>query len=29
MCFWDLPTPRLEPLRGPNGLGLSKLKKDI
>ena len=29
MCFWDLRTPWLEPLRGPNGLDLSRLKKDI
>ncbi|KAH9556030.1 hypothetical protein CY35_07G004000 [Sphagnum magellanicum] len=27
--FWDLRAPWLEPLRGPNGLDLSKLKKDI
>jgi photosystem II CP43 chlorophyll apoprotein len=29
MCFWDLRAPWLEPLRGPNGLDLSKLRKDI
>ncbi|KAI5647564.1 hypothetical protein M9H77_33569 [Catharanthus roseus] len=29
MRFWDLRAPRLEPLRGPNGLDLSRLKKDI
>ncbi|KAG6540048.1 hypothetical protein Mapa_018631 [Marchantia paleacea] len=29
MRFWDLRAPWLEPLRGPNGLDLSKLKKDI
>ncbi|KAM0023209.1 putative photosystem antenna protein [Helianthus debilis subsp. tardiflorus] len=29
MCFWDLRAPWLEPLRGPNGLDLSRLKKDI
>eukprot|EP01018_Ginkgo_biloba_P029516 Gb_22672 [translate_table: standard] len=29
MHFWDLRAPWLEPLRGPNGLDLSKLKKDI
>jgi photosystem II CP43 chlorophyll apoprotein len=29
MRFWDLHAPWLEPLRGPNGLDLSKLKKDI
>jgi photosystem II CP43 chlorophyll apoprotein len=27
--FWDFRGPWLEPLRGPNGLDLSKLKKDI
>ncbi|KAL5552497.1 hypothetical protein UlMin_039898 [Ulmus minor] len=27
--FWDLRAPWLEPLRGPNGLDLSRLKKDI
>lgn len=29
MRFWDLRAPWLEPLRGPNGLDLSRLKKDI
>jgi photosystem II CP43 chlorophyll apoprotein len=29
MRFWDLHAPWLEPLRGPNGLDLSRLKKDI
>jgi photosystem II CP43 chlorophyll apoprotein len=29
MCFWDLCAPWLEPLRGPNGSYLSRLKKDI
>ncbi|KAK3035803.1 hypothetical protein RJ639_034619 [Escallonia herrerae] len=29
MPFWDLRAPSLEPLRGPNGLDLSRLKKDI
>ncbi|MFQ6649095.1 hypothetical protein Gotur_022484 [Gossypium turneri] len=29
MCFWDLRAPWLEPLRGPNSLDLSRLKKDI
>ncbi|KAH0773803.1 hypothetical protein KY290_010940 [Solanum tuberosum] len=29
MHFWDLRAPLLEPLRGPNGLDLSRLKKDI
>ncbi|KAM7468140.1 hypothetical protein LguiB_015702 [Lonicera macranthoides] len=29
MRFWDLRVPWLEPLRGPNGLDLSRLKKDI
>ena len=29
MRFWDLRAPWLEPLRGPNGLDLAKLKKDI
>jgi photosystem II CP43 chlorophyll apoprotein len=29
MRFWDLHAPWLEPLRGPNGLDLSKLQKDI
>ncbi|MBA0635292.1 hypothetical protein Godav_022258 [Gossypium davidsonii] len=29
MRFWDLRTPWLEPLRGPNSLDLSRLKKDI
>ncbi|ESQ45954.1 hypothetical protein EUTSA_v10011056mg, partial [Eutrema salsugineum] len=29
MHFWDLRAPWLEPLRGPNGLDLSRLKKDI
>ncbi|KAF3613301.1 Photosystem II CP43 reaction center protein [Capsicum annuum] len=29
MCFWELCAPWLEPLRGPNGLDLSRLKKDI
>jgi photosystem II CP43 chlorophyll apoprotein len=27
MRFWDLRAPWLEPLRGPNGLDLSRLKK--
>ncbi|KAK9000129.1 hypothetical protein V6N11_082261 [Hibiscus sabdariffa] len=27
MYFWDLRAPWLEPLRGPNGLDLSRLKK--
>jgi photosystem II CP43 chlorophyll apoprotein len=29
MRFWDFQGPWLEPLRGPNGLDLSKLKNDI
>ncbi|RZC68913.1 hypothetical protein C5167_032126 [Papaver somniferum] len=29
MHFWDLRAPWLEPLRSPNGLDLSRLKKDI
>nr|YP_009864828.1 photosystem II 44 kDa apoprotein (P6) [Wurmbea burttii]QKE32823.1 photosystem II 44 kDa apoprotein (P6) [Wurmbea burttii] len=29
MRFWDLRAPWLEPLRGPNGLDLNRLKKDI
>ncbi|MDE5071866.1 MAG: photosystem II reaction center protein CP43 [Trichodesmium sp. St5_bin8] len=29
MRFWDFRGPWLEPLRGPNGLDLSKLKNDI
>ncbi|KAL8217279.1 hypothetical protein R6Q57_024116 [Mikania cordata] len=29
MHFWDSLAPWLEPLRGPNGLDLSRLKKDI
>jgi photosystem II CP43 chlorophyll apoprotein len=29
MHFWDLRAPWLEPLRGPNGLDLSKLRKEI
>ena len=29
MRFWDFRGPWLEPLRGPNGLELNKLKKDI
>ena len=29
MRFWDLRAPWSEPLRGPNGLDLSRLKKDI
>ncbi|XP_057985310.1 photosystem II CP43 reaction center protein-like [Hevea brasiliensis] len=29
MRFWDLRAPWLEPLRGPNGMDLSRLKKDI
>ncbi|XLT86904.1 hypothetical protein HN873_008657, partial [Arachis hypogaea] len=29
MRFWDLRAPWLELLRGPNGLDLSRLKKDI
>ncbi|MBA0737909.1 hypothetical protein Gogos_011327, partial [Gossypium gossypioides] len=29
MRFWDLRAPWLEPLRGLNGLDLSRLKKDI
>ncbi|KAF3635068.1 Photosystem II CP43 reaction center protein [Capsicum annuum] len=29
MRFWDLRSPWLEHLRGPNGLDLSRLKKDI
>ncbi|GER54690.1 photosystem II CP43 chlorophyll apoprotein, partial [Striga asiatica] len=29
MRFWDLRAPWLEPLRGPNGLDLDRLKKDI
>ncbi|KAG5568868.1 hypothetical protein H5410_064112 [Solanum commersonii] len=29
MRFWDLRAPWLESLRGPNGLDLSRLKKDI
>ncbi|MCD9641533.1 hypothetical protein HAX54_027746 [Datura stramonium] len=27
--FWDLRAPWLEPLRGPNGLDLNRLKKDV
>uniref|UniRef100_A0A3Q7EBG4 Uncharacterized protein n=1 Tax=Solanum lycopersicum TaxID=4081 RepID=A0A3Q7EBG4_SOLLC len=27
--FWDLCSPWLEPLRGTNGLDLSRLKQDI
>ncbi|MBA0653882.1 hypothetical protein Goklo_020988, partial [Gossypium klotzschianum] len=29
MHFLDLRAPWLEPLRGPNGLALSRLKKEI
>ncbi|MBA0617937.1 hypothetical protein Godav_027344 [Gossypium davidsonii] len=29
MHFWDLRAPWLEPLGGPNGLDLNRLKKDI
>ena len=29
MRFWDARTPWLEPLRGPNGFDISKLKNDI
>jgi photosystem II CP43 chlorophyll apoprotein len=29
MRFWDFKGPWLEPLRGPNGLDLSKIKNDI
>jgi photosystem II CP43 chlorophyll apoprotein len=29
MRFWDLRAPWLEPLRGPNGLDIDKLKHDI
>jgi photosystem II CP43 chlorophyll apoprotein len=29
MRFWDFRGPWLEPLRGPNGLDLNKLKNDI
>lgn len=29
MRFWDFQGPWLEPLRGPNGLELNKLKNDI
>jgi photosystem II CP43 chlorophyll apoprotein len=29
MRFWDFRGPWLEPLRGPNGLDLEKIKKDI
>ncbi|KAL9379643.1 hypothetical protein Peur_028125 [Populus x canadensis] len=29
MYFWNLRAPWLEPLGGPNGLDLSRLKKDI
>ena len=29
MHFWDQRAPWLEPLRGPNGLDLRRLKKDI
>ncbi|MBA0612407.1 hypothetical protein Godav_013008, partial [Gossypium davidsonii] len=29
MYFWNLRAPWLEPLRGPNGLDLSRLKKNI
>ncbi|MBA0769893.1 hypothetical protein Gotri_018581 [Gossypium trilobum] len=29
MRFWDLRAHWLEPLRGPNGLDLNRLKKDI
>ncbi len=29
MRFWDFQGPWLEPLRGPNGLDLSKIKNDI
>ncbi|KAM3102202.1 photosystem II reaction center protein CP43 [Phormidesmis sp. 146-12] len=29
MRFWDMRAPWLEPLRGPNGLDINKLKSDI
>ncbi|MEL7085384.1 MAG: photosystem II reaction center protein CP43 [Cyanobacteria bacterium P01_A01_bin.3] len=29
MRFWDVQAPWLEPLRGPNGLDINKLKNDI
>jgi len=29
MRFWDLRAPWVEPLRGPNGLDLNKIKNDI
>jgi len=29
MRFWDLRAPWLEPLRGPNGLDINKIKNDI
>jgi hypothetical protein len=29
LCVWDFRGPWLEPLRGPNGLDLNKLKNDI
>eukprot|EP01033_Poteriospumella_lacustris_P023623 gene23623-gene14620 len=29
MRFWDLRAPWLEPLRGPNGLDVTKIKEDI
>ena len=29
MRFWDMRSPWLEPLRGPNGLDLNKIRNDI
>jgi photosystem II CP43 chlorophyll apoprotein len=29
MRFWDLRAPCVEPLRGPNGLDINKIKNDI
>jgi photosystem II CP43 chlorophyll apoprotein len=29
MRFWDLRAPWVEPLRGPNGLDINKIKNDI
>ena len=29
MRFWDMRAPWVEPLRGPNGLDLNKIRNDI
>jgi photosystem II CP43 chlorophyll apoprotein len=29
MRFWDMRSPWLEPLRGPNGLDINKIRNDI